>query len=142
MRGFIAALVGASIGFGQFLYAGVADALQGASVPQTDVAAYLYFGTWIATFFALVIIGMYRFSPWVARLLGDTWEAERIERDKKRHISLLEWSAAGALVIRSLVASVDAGRITMGSMVVVGFAAVPFLIPRPRPKSPARRRLH
>lgn len=137
MRGFIAALIGASIGFGQFLYAVFADAADGASIPRTDAAAYIFMVTWIATFFALVIIAMYRFSPWIARLLGDSWEAERIRRDKGRHVSLLEWMAAGALVIRALVTSIDASHLTTGSIVVAVFAVVPFVIPRPRSKRPA-----
>lgn len=137
MRGFIAALIGASIGFGQFLYAVFADAADGASIPRSDAAAYVFMLTWIATFFALVVIAMYRFSPWIARLLGDAWEAERIRRDKERHVSLLEWTAAGALVLRALVASIDASHITMGSVVVAAFALVPFVIPRPRLKRAA-----
>lgn len=134
MRGFIAALSGASIGFGQFLYAVFADAADDASIPGNDLAAYLFMLTWIATFFALVIIAMYRFSPWIARLLGDSWEAERIRRDKERHVSALEWIATGALVIRALVASIDASYVTMGSIVVAAFALVPFVVPRPRSK--------
>ncbi len=136
MRGFIAAIVGASIGFAQFIYAVYADAADGASIPRSDAAAYIFMLTWIATFFALVIIAMYRFSPWIARLLGDSWEAERIRRDKERHVSLLEWIAAGALVIRALVASIDATHVTMGSIAVAAFALVPFVIPRPRSKQP------
>ena len=134
MRGFIAALIGASIGVGQFLYAVFADAADGASIPRTDAAAYIFMVTWITTFFSLVIIAMYRFSPWIARLLGDSWEGERIRRDKGRHVSLLEWMAAGALVIRALVTSIDASHLTTGSIVVALFAVVPFVIPRPRSK--------
>ena len=136
MRGFIAALIGASIGFGQFLYAVFADAADGASIPLNDAAAYVFMLTWIASFFALLIIAMDRFSPWVARLLGDSWEAERIVRDKQRHVSLLEWIAAGALLVRALVAALDASKVTTGSIVVAAFAIIPFVIPLPRPKRP------
>lgn len=132
MRGFIAALTGAAIGFGQFLYAVCAD---GAPIPRSDAAAYVFLATWIGTCFALVIIAMYRFAPWIARLLGDAWEAERIRRDKERHVSWLEWVAFAALVVRAVIGSIAARHLTLGSMVVAAFAVIPFVVPRPRAKT-------
>lgn len=111
-----------------------ADAADGSSIPQGDAAAYLFFTTWIATFFALVIVAMYRFAPWIARLLGDSWEAKRIRRDEARHVSVLEWLAAGALVVRAIITSIDASRITLGTVAMAAFALVPFVVPRPRSK--------
>lgn len=137
IRAFIAALIGAGIGMTQFIYVAFLDAEHGGFLPKGDLAYFFFSLTWLAEMFALIVIAMYRISPWIARLLRDEWEASRILRDRKRNVSVLEWISMVAILGRAAVRAVDSGHIT--SAVVVGgvFALVPFFVPNPRGKKNA-----
>ena len=135
IRAFVAALTAAAIGMTQFIYLAFLDASREDSfLPKGDFAYFLFSLTWLTEMFALIVIAMYRIAPWIARVLRDDWEATRILRDKRQHVSILEWSSTIAIVARALVRVIDSGQVT--SVVIVGtaFGIVPLLIPRPRQK--------
>ena len=136
VRAFISALLGAGAGMCQFLYVVFLDAEHGGFLPQGDFAYFIFSLTWVAEMFALIVIAMYRFAPWIARLLRDEWEASRILRDKRRHVAIVEWASMTAIVARAVIRSVDSG---VTSAVVVGgaFALVPLIVPRPSSKQDA-----
>jgi hypothetical protein len=137
MRAFIAATIGALVGFLQFLLLAFLDASRDASsMPAGDVAYSVFAATWIAEMFGLIVIAMYRVSPWIARLLRDDWEASRILRDKKSHISIAECLSSAAIVVRVVIRIVDSGHISLGSFLGVVFASLPFVLSHPERKKP------
>ena len=133
-RGFIAALIAASVGMTQFIFVAFLDATQGGFLPKGDLAYFFFSLTWLAEMFALIVIAMYRIAPWIARLLRDEWEASRILRDRRRHVAIIEWISMSAILIRALVRAVDSGQLTSAVVVGSAFAFVPLIIPRPRIK--------
>ena len=137
MRAFIAATIGASVGFLQFLLMAFLDASRDDSrMPTGDFAYSVFAATWLAEMFGLIVIAMYRVSPWIARLLRDDWEASRILRDKKSHVSVAEWLSSAAVVIRVAIRIVVSGHVSLGSVLGVAFASLPFVLPRPERKRP------
>jgi hypothetical protein len=137
IRAFIAALVGAAVGMCQFLYVAFLDAAHGGFLPKGDAAYFFFSLTWLAEMFALIVIAMYRFSPWIARLLRDDWEATRILRDRRRHIALVEWASMTAILGRAVVRALDSGHFTLAVFVGGAFAIVPLIVPRPHAKQKA-----
>lgn len=137
IRGFIAALVGSAVGMCQFLYVAFLDAAQGGFLPKGDLEYFFFSLTWLAEMFALIVIAMYRIAPWVARLLRDEWEASRILRDKRQHVTLIEWVSMAAILSRAVIRAVDSGHLTSAVAVGSAFAFVPLIIPRPRVKKNA-----
>ncbi len=137
MRGFIAALVSAAIGMAQFLYIVYLDAMNEESfLPRGDGAYLLFSFTWLAEMVALIVIAMYRFAPWIARLLRDDWEVIRILRDKRRHVALVEWLSSTAILLRAAVRAFESGHISVAVLVGSAFAFVPFFLPPPRQPKP------
>lgn len=136
LRAFIAALVGAAVGMCQFLYVAFLDAAHGGFLPKGDLACFFSL-TWLAEMFALIVIAMYRFSPWIARFLRDEWEASRILRDKRRHVAIVEWASMAAILGRAVIRALDSGQLTSAVFVGGAFAVVPLIVPRPRAKQNA-----
>jgi hypothetical protein len=137
IRGFIAALVGAAIGMTQFICVAFFDAAQGGFLPKGDFAYFVFSLTWLAEMFALIVIAMYRIAPWIARLLGDEWEASRIRKDKQSHVALIEWVSMAAILGRAIIRTIDSGHLTTAVVVGGAFAIVPLIIPRPSTKKKA-----
>lgn len=122
----------------QFIYLAFLDASREDSfLPRGDAAYFVFSLTWLAEMFALIIIAMYRISPWIARALRDEWEASRILRDKRRHVAALEWVSSMAIFVRAMVRGLDSGHLSSAVVIGAAFACVPFVIPRPRPREHA-----
>lgn len=121
----------------QFLYVTFLDAAHGGSLPRGDFAYFVFSLTWMAEMFALIVIAMYRFSPWMARFLRDEWEASRILQNKSRHVAIVEWTSMAAILLRAMIRVLDSGHLTSAVLVGGAFAVVPLIVPRPRAKQKA-----
>jgi hypothetical protein len=135
VRAFIASLAGGVVGFCLFLLLVALDGLQkDFTLPHSDIAFWLWAFTWIAELFALVTISMCRVSPWIAWFLGDRWEADRIKRERPTQVSRAELVCSLTMLVRGVVRVIDVGHVTTGLVVGLSFAALPFIIPCPRPR--------
>jgi hypothetical protein len=135
IRAFIASLAGGAVGFSLFLILVALDGSQkGFTLPGGDIAYWLWALTWICEWIALVTISMCRVSPWIAWFLGDRWEADRIKRERPIQVSRAEMVCSVTILARGVVRVIDAGHVTTSLVVGLSFAALPFIIPRPRSK--------
>ncbi len=135
LRGFIGAVIGGSIGMVQFLWLAFADAERPDShLPKGDVWFWIFALTWVLEMVALIAIGMYRIAPWVTRLLGDSFETYWILKEKRQHYNLIIIASSAAVLLRALVSAIDAGALTQSVGLGLLFAALPFMLPSPKPR--------
>lgn len=138
MQAFIAALVGGGIGFTQVLVLAMIDAASSdeTAMPKGDAAYWIFACSWVAETIAVIVISMYRFSPFIARLLGDEWEANRIKKERRTKIATVEWLSSAAIVVRRGILFFDSGHLSSGLFVGLAIASLPFIVPAPKGKRP------
>jgi hypothetical protein len=136
MRAFVAAIVGGGIGFMQVFILALLDASRNeeSTLPKGDAAYWIFACTWVAETIAVIAISMYRFSPFVARMLGDNWEANRSKKEKKTKVATVEWLSSAAIIVRRAVQLFDSGHLSRGLFFGLAIASLPFVI-RAEPKA-------
>jgi hypothetical protein len=135
MRSFIAACIGAVVGFIAVAIIALLDSMSGESkMPEGEPLFWLFASAWMAEGFAVIVICMYRISPWIARALRDEWESKRIANAGKMHVPWLERACALAIAVRRTAQTIDTGHISAGLFVALVVAALPFVLPKPKGK--------
>jgi hypothetical protein len=133
MRSFIAASIGAIVGFAVVFALAVADSDE---FPVGDIAFVLFAIGWCLEALAIVILCMYRVSPWIARALLDEWESERIRKAGAKNRRTVEVVCSIGIVLRRGMQTFDSGHLTWASALALILAALPFLLPPPNEKRP------
>jgi hypothetical protein len=133
MRAFVASLIGGGIGFAQVIILAIVDSSNDdrSRVPQGDIAYWVFAATWMAETISVIAISMYRFSPFIVRVMGDDWEADRINKGRRSSGPKIEMAASAAIVVRRIVQYMDIGHISAGTVIGLTIATFPFLIPHP-----------
>lgn len=86
----------------------------------------------ITEIMCVMALSMYRIAPWLLRVSGDKWEADRVSSAKKRYGALLQRTAVIAPLARRIVVMVDAGSFSSNLALSFGVALAAFLIPKPK----------
>lgn len=134
MKAFLAALVGGACGALQLFAILMVEMNQEderSGLDASDVAWPIFAFLVTVEIITVMALSMYRTSPWVARALGDDWEAQRITAGKKRYGLVLQRVTVGVTFARRLLVMVDAGAFSMSILYTLSIALVPLLIPRP-----------
>ena len=131
MRSFIAASIGAIVGFAVVFALAVADSDE---FPVGDIAFVFFAIGWCLEALAIVILCMYRVSPWIARALLDDWESERIKKAGVRNRRTVEAVCSIGIVLRRGMQTFDSGHLTWASVLALAVAVLPFLLPSPKGK--------
>jgi hypothetical protein len=134
MRAFFAALVGGACGALQLFLILVIEMNQEnerSGLDASDAVWPVFAFLVTVEIVSVTALSMYRISPWVARALGDDWEAQRITAGKRRYGVILQRVTVGITFARRLLVMVDAGAFSMSILYTLSIALVPLLIPRP-----------
>jgi len=80
----------------------------------------------------VIALSAYRISPWILRVLGDDWEANRISSAKKKYGTILQRLTLVATVSRRLIVMVDGGAFSFQMLASLCVALLPLIVPRPK----------
>lgn len=134
MRAFLAALAGGTCGALQLFAILVIEMNQEderSGLDASDAAWPVFAFLVTVEIISVMALSMYRISPWVARALGDDWEAQRITAGKRRYGVILQRVTVGVTFARRLLVTVDAGAFSLSILYTLSIALIPLLIPRP-----------
>lgn len=81
---------------------------------------------------SVMALSMYRVSPWVARLVGEDAQAERISAGKRRYGKVLQYTTVATTFLRRAVVMIDDGHFSPALMASLSVALAPLLLPRPK----------
>ena len=133
-RGSIAGLVGGLVGFGQILSIALLDEAAGRNVSIKELwAATVFVVLMCLQIMAVIALSMFRVSPFVARILGDLREAERIEVSKAIRRRTIERASTTIIVLQRIVVAVGAGHVSQEWFLTVGVALFPLALPKRKP---------
>ena len=134
MKLFFAGLVGGFIGLLQlFAIFYIEKHEDGPSGVQASDIVFMIFGFLVMIeVICVMALSMYRISPWVVRILGDKWEANRITEAKKEYGIHLHRISLFATTVRRLIVMVDAGSFSISLLASMGIALFPFILPKPK----------
>jgi len=79
----------------------------------------------------VMALSMYRIAPWLLRVTGDKWEANRVTTAKKRYGTMLQRATVIATLARRIVVMADAGTFSSNLVLSLGVALAAFLVPKP-----------
>ena len=80
----------------------------------------------------VMALSMYRIAPWLLRVTGDKWEADRVTAAKKRYGTILQRTAVIAPLARRIVVMLDSGAFSSSLALFLGVALAAFLVPKPK----------
>jgi hypothetical protein len=86
----------------------------------------------MAEIMCVMALSMYRIAPWLLRVTGDKWEADRVTGARKRYGTVLQRTAVIAPLARRIVVMIDAGAFSASLAFSLGVALAAFLVPRPK----------
>jgi hypothetical protein len=86
----------------------------------------------MAEIMCVMALSMYRIAPWLLRVTGEKWEADRITVAKKRYGAILQRTAIIATLARRIVVMLDAGAFSSSLAWSLGVALAAFLVPKPK----------
>jgi hypothetical protein len=132
MRRAIAAVVGGLVGFLQIMTIAFLDERAGRPPIKGDLAAVLFVVLMCLDVMAVIALSMFRVSPFVARLLGDTQEAQRIEESKKIRRFAIQTASAIIILLQRIVVAVSDGHVSKESAIALAVALLPFALPAPK----------
>lgn len=135
MNSLLAAILSGFIGLGQLITILILENHedQDASGLLSSELIFPIFAALVMTEILTVIsLSIYRISPWLLRLTGEKWEADRVARARTRYGSNLQLATILATVLRRLVVAIDSGTLSvnLGASLAVALAAL--AIPRPK----------
>ncbi len=86
----------------------------------------------MAEIMCVMALSMYRIAPWLLRVTGDKWEADRVAAAKKRYGTILQQTAVIAPLARRILVMVGAGAFSASLALSLGVAVAAFLVPNPK----------
>lgn len=86
----------------------------------------------MAEIMCVMALSMYRIAPWLLRVTGDKWEADRVTGARKRYGSVLQRAAVIAPLARRIVVMIDAGAFSATLALSLGVALAAFVVPKPK----------
>ena len=135
MRLLIAGIVGGFVGFVQLFTIWMIEYTNesGRSGALSSDAVFPWFAALVMVeIMCVMALSMYRISPWIARLLGDSFEADRITEGRKRYGLILQRTTITAISLRRIIVGFDAGEFSWALSGSWAVALAPLLIPRPK----------
>ena len=79
---------------------------------------------------AVIALAMFRISPFIARLLGDAREAQRIEASKRQRYYIIQTTSALIVVASRIVFSINVGDLSIEAALALGVGLLSFAFPR------------
>ena len=81
---------------------------------------------------AIIALAMFRVAPFVARVLGDSREAERIEASKRLRQRPIELASTVIIALQRVVVVLGAGHLSFEAVLAALIALFPLALPRTR----------
>ena len=135
MNALIAGLVAGFCGFLQLfaiMMIEMQDDKEKSGILASDSAFPLFALLVMTEILCVMALSMYRIAPWLLRVTGDKWEAERVTIARKRYGTILQRTAVIAPLARRIVVMLDAGAFSTSLALSLGVALAAFLVPKPR----------
>jgi hypothetical protein len=85
---------------------------------------------------AIMVMWMYRISPWLLILMRDRFESDRIARAKPEAMDWTTRMIVIAMTVRWLVHMADTGSFVLPPLIPVAFCLWPVLLPKPAQSRP------
>jgi len=127
----IAGVVGGVVGAIQLLAMAWLDEQTSRPFPKEDWAQGAFVCLSVLQVFAVIALTMYRVSPWVARFLGNTYEADSIEVEGVTRRVVFQWAATIIIFLQRAVVVVSDWRVSKETAFALVIALLPLLIPSP-----------
>ena len=81
--------------------------------------------------FGVITLSIYRISPWILRLLGADWDAQRTIREKNKHSHAIHASILIATIGRRATVMIDTQAYDILLVISLLVALAAFIIPKP-----------